>query len=84
MANQVDAIRAAVDDSDTRGLTVEVRAALCFVDAEWTLFAKPFGLDGVWIGWPRAVADRLQADGALTRDQLASLARSVASALPAA
>jgi hypothetical protein len=82
MTRQVDAIRAAVSDSVARELSVEVRAALCFVDAQWSLFAKPFGLGGVWIGWPRALADRLREAGELTREQLALLARSVASALP--
>jgi Nuclease-related domain len=84
MAKQVDAIRAALSDSGTRELSVEVRAALCFVDAEWSLFARPFRLGGVWIGWPRALTDRLREAGELTREQLALLARSVASALPPA
>jgi Nuclease-related domain len=84
VAKQVDAIRAALSASGTRELSVEVRAALCFVDAEWSLFAKPFGLGGVWIGWPRALADRLREAGELTQEQLASLARSVASAFPPA
>jgi hypothetical protein len=66
MAKQVDAIRAALSDSGTPELSVEVRAALCFVDAEWSLFAKPFGLGGVWIGWPKALADRLCEAGHLT------------------
>jgi hypothetical protein len=82
MAKPVDAIRAALSQSVTRELSVEVRAALCFVDAEWSLLGKAFGLGGVWIGWPRALADRLREAGELTREQLASLARSVASALP--
>jgi Nuclease-related domain len=85
MAKQVDAIRAALSDSGTRELSsVEVRAALCFIDVEWSLFTKPFALGGVWIGWPRALADRLREAGELTREQLALLARSVASALPPA
>jgi hypothetical protein len=84
MAKQIDAIRAALSGSPAREQSVEVRAALCFVDAEWSLFAKPFALGGVWIGWPKALTDRLREAGELMREQLALLARSVASALPPA
>jgi hypothetical protein len=44
-----------------REFGVEVRAALCFVSAEWSLFAKPFALDEVWTGWPKALGERLLA-----------------------
>jgi hypothetical protein len=84
MANQVAAIRTALGDAMTREFKVKVRAALCFVDAEWALFAKPFDLGGVWIGWPRALGERIREPGELTPEHIAILARSVASALPSA
>jgi hypothetical protein len=84
VAKQVSAIRAALSDPETGELVVEVRAALCFVDAEWSLFAKPFGLGGVWIGWPKALGDRLRDAGELTPTQLRSLAEAIARALPPA
>jgi hypothetical protein len=84
MAKQISAIRAALSDSDTGELVVEVRAALCFVDAEWSLFAKPFSLGGVWIGWPKVLGDRLREAGELTPEQLRSLAEAIARALPPA
>jgi hypothetical protein len=84
MAKQVDAIRAAFTGSASRESSVEVRAALCFVDAEWSLLARPFGLGDVWIGWPAALVDRLRDRASLTPDELASLARAVATALPPA
>lgn len=84
MAKQVDAIRAALGDALAREFNVEVRAALCFIGAEWSLFAKPFGVGGVWVGWPRALSDRLHEPGDLIAGNLAVLARSVASALPPA
>ena len=84
MAKQVDAIRAALGESVVRELSVNVRAALCFVDAEWSLFAKPFGLAGVWIGWPKALSASLSAEGELAPEHLAILARRVAHALPPA
>jgi hypothetical protein len=84
MAKQVDAIRAALGDATLSELSVTIRAALCFVGAEWSLFAKPFDLGGVWIGWPKALDTHLRAEGALAPTQLASLARHVADALPPA
>ena len=84
MAKQVDAIRAGLGNAVIREFNVEVRAALCFVSAEWSLFAKPFGLGGVWVGWPKALVDRLREPGELTQDQVEFLSRSVAAALPSA
>jgi hypothetical protein len=84
MASQVAAIRTALGAAMTLEFKVEVRAALCFVDAEWSLFAKPFDLGGVWIGWPRALGKRIRQQGELTPEHIAILARAVARALPLA
>jgi hypothetical protein len=84
MAKQVDAIRAALGEAVVREFSVNVRPALCFVAAEWSLLAKPFDLGGVWIGWPKALSARLRAEGELAREHLAILARRVADALPSA
>jgi hypothetical protein len=54
MAKQAEAIQVALGQPLIQEFSVEVRAALCFVDAEWSFFAKPFALDGVWIGWQGA------------------------------
>jgi hypothetical protein len=54
MAKQAEAIQVALGQPLIQEFSVEVRAALCFVDAEWSFFAKPFALDGVWIGWQDA------------------------------
>jgi hypothetical protein len=84
MAKQVDAIRAALGEAVVREFSVSVRAGLCFVAAEWSLFAKPFELGGVWIGWPKALGERVIEPGGLMPEQLALLARSVATVLPPA
>ncbi len=84
MAKQVDAIRAALGDAILSEFSISVRAALCFVDAEWSLFAKPFDLGGVWIGWPKALDGHLCAEGGLAPEHLATLASHVADALPPA
>jgi hypothetical protein len=84
MAKQVEAIKSAIGEPVMQEFDVNVRAALCFVDAEWSLFAKPFALDGVWVGWAKALGTRLQAEGALAPEHLHLLARRVAEALPPA
>ena len=84
MAKQVEAIKRAIGEPLMQEFNVTVRAALCFVDAEWSLFAKPFALDGVWIGWAKALGTRLQAEGALAPEHVRLLARRVAEALPPA
>ena len=84
MAKQVEAIRAALGEAGIREFSVNVRSALCFVGAEWSLFAKPFELAGVWIGWPKALSVSLRAEGELAPEHLAILARRVAHALPPA
>lgn len=78
---RLDLVRA---KEEMQELGVTVTAALCFVDAEWSLFAKPFAIDGVWIGWAKALGTRLQATGALAPEHLGLLARRVAEALPPA
>jgi hypothetical protein len=84
MARQVEAIKTAIGEPVMQEFDVAVKAALCFVDAEWTFFAKPFALDGVWIGWAKALGTRLQAEGALAPEHVRLLARRVAEALPSA
>jgi hypothetical protein len=84
MAKQVEAIRTALGDSAIQEFAVEVNAALCFVDAEWSLFAKPFALNGVWIGWARALGERLLEDGPISPDRLALLAQRITRRLPVA
>jgi hypothetical protein len=84
MAKQVEAIRAVLGDPTLSEFSISIRAALCFVGAEWSLFAKPFDLGGVWIGWPKALGEQLHEKGGLRPEQLEILARSVAGALPSA
>jgi Nuclease-related domain len=84
MAKQVEAIKHALGEPVMQEFAVTVKAALCFVDAEWSLFEKPFALEGVWIGWAKALGTRLQAEGALAPEHLRLLARRVAEALPPA
>jgi hypothetical protein len=83
MARQVDATRAAIQPL-LEEFALPITPVLCFAGAEWSLFARPFRLDGVWIEWPKSLIERVQAPGPLSAPNLRLLARRVASRLPAA
>ena len=84
MAKQVDAIRTAMGEPLIEEFDLKVHAALCFVDSEWGLFARPFEIRGVWVGWSSALEERVQSVGPLAAEHLASIAKRVAKALPPA
>lgn len=62
--------------------SIEITAVLCFVGAEWPLFARPFEIDGVLVTWPRALVDRINRPGSLAKSDLVRVARVLASRLP--
>jgi hypothetical protein len=70
MAKQVAAVRKALgpDWAD-----VPVRPVLCFVDAEWGLFAKPFEIDGVLVAWGKALRERLAQPGPYKPEGIAAM-----------
>ena len=80
MAKQVTAVRDALGDVWS---ATPIRAALCFVDAEWSFFARPFELDGVVVLWPRALRDRIKEVGSLTVGEVESIASQLEALLPA-
>ncbi len=51
----------------------EVRGALVFINAEFGLFSTPFEVDGVWVGWGKAIRKRLgdETAGGLPGDVIA-------------
>ena len=64
------------------GLTsVPVHAALCFVNAEWGWFAKPFSLSGVWVAWPEKLTELVLEWRAIPDTEFDTLARAVAARL---
>ncbi len=79
LAKQIDAVLAAIGDAD-----VPIKAALCFVDSEWSLFAKPFQVGGVLVTWPRKLSEMIAEPGPLGRDQVMQIAERLAAYLPAA
>jgi len=74
---QVEAVRTALTGAD-----VPINAALCFIDAEWKLFAKPFRLNEAWITWGKQLAEMIAAPGPLTDVDVMHVADRLATALP--
>lgn len=70
MAPQVDAVRVALG-----GLDVPLYASLCFVDAEWSVFTKPFVIADVWVTPPRRLAHMIGRPGPLSEDDVLTVAR---------
>jgi hypothetical protein len=81
MARQVEAVRVALG-ADFAGLPIT--QALCFVDADWSLFARPLRFGDVHVLWPKALLELLRADGPLTPDVIVSVERRLTLALPPA
>ena len=80
MGWQVGAVRKAMDA--TGHSDVPLRAVLCFVEAEWSLFAKPIVLDGVTILWPKAMQELVRGGEILDTAGIDRVARDLAAALP--
>jgi hypothetical protein len=84
MAKQVAAVREALGEPTIAEFELRTTPVVCFVAAEWSLFAKPLRFDGVWVEWPQSVGKRLAAPGALSPEHVQTLAKRVAAALPPA
>ena len=73
----------AVQDALDAGLPdVPLHAAVCFVEAEWQWFAKPFELKGVRVSGPKSLAAAIAADGPLGLREVTEVAFTLAAALP--
>lgn len=74
---QIDAVRTALPGSD-----VPITGALCFTDAEWRFFAKPFVQSGMWVTWAKTLVDMISVPGPLATDDVANVAQRLSDALP--
>jgi Nuclease-related domain len=82
MAKQVAAVRQALGEATIAEFELDVTPVVCFVAAEWSLFAKPIRLGSVWVEWPQSLGPRLAAPGPLSPEHVQTLAKRVAAALP--
>jgi hypothetical protein len=81
LGKQVEVVRSALAEEFSG---VRISKVICFVDADWSLFARPLELDGVHVLWPRALGKLLRAEGPLESETISRLERRLALALPAA
>lgn len=81
MRKQAEAVRAALAVSPEE---IPIIQTICFVAADWSLFARPIQFDTVQVIWPRALDKQLHLEGPLTRAQIAKVERQLALALAAA
>jgi hypothetical protein len=85
-------VHAAGDQAETVGRVISqhgfegvpVRAVLCFIGAEWGLFASPFSIGQVFITWPKELYKTLTRKGERSTEAIQELARVLSLALPAA
>ena len=83
MPRQIAAVREAIAP-DPLADDIVVRAAVCFVDSDWSLFAKPFEISGVLVTWPQKLVERIAEPGRLTTTAIVRIANRIGSALPSA
>ena len=57
----VDSVRWQMRHIEEAAGRVPMRGALCFVDAEWGLFASPFAVNDVLVTWPKDLVKRIAA-----------------------
>jgi hypothetical protein len=84
MTKQVAAVREAFGEATMQEFEVRLTPVLCFVEADWPRFARPFQLGGVWVDRPKSLAKRIQQPGPLAPELVRTLAKRVAAALPKA
>jgi hypothetical protein len=82
VAEQRRFVRAALDGSPL-GATVPVHAMLCLTRAEWG-FATAIQVDGVWVGWPKLAARRVQDSGSMDSPTVREVSEMIAVYLPGA
>ena len=77
IGNQVGAITRVL-----RETPIPVTAALCFVEAQWPVPARPFTLHGVWVGWPDALPQLVKQTGFLDSEAMKTAAGMLDARLP--
>lgn len=78
---QFDAVRSAVDTIGFGGLPIF--CCLCFTNAEWPMFSKPFVIGKVWVGWATALTSIIPANPVMDACAVATVAQHLSAQLPA-
>jgi hypothetical protein len=79
LGRQVDAVEKALGDPG-----VPVHAALCFSDATWGRFPRPFRIGSTWVTYVEGLAKLIAAPGDLEHGRVVRIARQLGAALPPA
>jgi len=74
---QVDAVRQALSE-----IEAPIRPVICFIAADWDLFAKPFEQNGVLITWPQKLVEQIATPGPVTAEAITQIAECLANTLP--
>ena len=74
---QVRAVVRALGD-----LEVPVSSAVCFTDADWGWFGKPFTMHGVFVSGPNALSRKIAEGGSLAKGAIQEIASHLSAALP--
>jgi hypothetical protein len=77
MGWQLDAVATALD-----GAVVPLHAAVCLIEAEWKLWAKPFQHHGIWVTWAKKLAEMIADSGPLSPGDVTQIANRLAMVLP--
>jgi len=81
LGRQTDTVRQAIGDEHDR---IAIHPMLCFANADFRVFAKPFTIRGVIVTWPRAMKKLVRSPGDIGTDQIAAIAEMLAQRLPSA
>jgi hypothetical protein len=76
---QAEVVRSVLGDD-----VVPIHMALCFVNAEWDFFLKPFQIKGVWVTYSKKLCEKISEPGPLSGNEVLSVANRIAQALPPA
>lgn len=80
---QVDAVHKALTGLELPTVAeVPIHAALCFIEAEWKFFPKPFFQSGVWVTWAKKLIEMIGAPGPLSPDEVKACAGYLSKSLP--
>jgi hypothetical protein len=74
---QAAVVRTALSDLD-----VPIHSVLCFIEAEWDFFLKPFQVDGVWVTYGKHLAEMIGAGGPRGDDEVLRVTNVLAATLP--
>jgi hypothetical protein len=81
MRKQAEAVRKALNAPPEE---IPIIQTICFVAADWSLFARPIQFDAVQVLWPSALAKQLHLEGPLSSERITTVEQQLALALPAA